>query len=168
MNAAVRTGIGYDSHRFAAGRPLILGGVEIEGAEHGLTGHSDADVLTHAIMDALLGAAAFGDIGMHFPDSDPRWRGADSRAFLRHVRLLLQDRGYRVVNVDATVIAERPRLGRHREAMRTNIGSDLTLDPERVNVKATTTEGLGFVGRGEGLACQAIVLIEQTTGKQAP
>jgi len=135
---------------------------------HGVLAHSDGDVLLHAICDALLGAAGLGDIGMHFPDSDPRWRGADSRTFLRHVRRLLQDRGYRVVNVDATVIAERPRLGRYRDAMRANIGGDLGLDSARVNVKATTTEGLGYIGRGEGLACQATVLIEQTTGIQTP
>jgi 2-C-methyl-D-erythritol 2,4-cyclodiphosphate synthase len=165
--SALRIGQGYDVHAFTSGDHVMLGGERIAHS-HGVLAHSDGDVLLHAICDALLGAAGLGDIGMHFPDSDPRWRGADSRAFLRHVRLLLQDRGYRVVNVDATVIAERPRLGRHREAIRANIGSDLTLDPGRVNVKATTTEGLGYVGRGEGLACQAIVLIEQTTGKQAP
>ena len=163
----MRIGQGLDVHAFVAGRKLMIGGVEIP-YHKGLAGHSDADVLLHAICDALLGAAGLGDIGMHFPDSDPRWRGADSRTFLRHVRLLLQDRGYRVVNVDATVIAERPRLGRHRDAMRANIGSDLGLDAARVNVKATTTEGLGYIGRGEGLACQAIVLIEQTTGIQTP
>jgi 2-C-methyl-D-erythritol 2,4-cyclodiphosphate synthase len=165
--SALRIGQGYDVHAFTSGDHVMLGGERIAHS-HGVLAHSDGDVLLHAICDALLGAAGLGDIGMHFPDSDPRWRGADSRAFLRHVRLLLQDRGYRVVNVDATVIAERPRLGRHCEAIRANIGSDLTLDPGRVNVKATTTEGLGYVGRGEGLACQAIVLIEQTTGKQAP
>ena len=163
----MRIGQGYDVHALVQERKLVIGGVEIP-YHLGLEGHSDADVLLHAICDALLGAAGLGDIGMHFPDSDPRWRGADSRTFLRHVRLLLQDRGYRVVNVDATVIAERPRLGRHRDAMRANIGSDLGLDAARVNVKATTTEGLGYIGRGEGLACQAIVLIEQTTGIQSP
>jgi 2-C-methyl-D-erythritol 2,4-cyclodiphosphate synthase len=164
--SGLRIGQGYDVHAFTTGDHVMLGGERVPHSR-GVLAHSDGDVLLHAICDALLGAAGLGDIGMHFPDSDPRWRGADSRAFLRQVRLLLRDRGYRVVNVDATVIAERPRLGRYREAMRTNIGSDLGLDSERVNVKATTTEGLGFVGRGEGLACQAIVLIEQTTGKRA-
>jgi 2-C-methyl-D-erythritol 2,4-cyclodiphosphate synthase len=167
MSTGLRIGQGYDVHAFTTGDHVMLGGERVPHS-HGVLAHSDGDVLLHAICDALLGAAGLGDIGMHFPDSDPRWRGADSRAFLRHVRLLLQDRGYRVVNVDATVIAERPRLGRYREAMRTNIGSDLGLGVERVNVKATTTETLGFIGRGEGLACQAVVLIEQTTGKQAP
>ena len=162
-----RVGQGFDVHAFEAGDHVMLGGERVPHS-HGVLAHSDGDVLLHAICDALLGAAGLGDIGMHFPDSDPRWRRADSRAFLRQVRLLLQDRGYRVVNVDATVIAERPRLGRYRDAMCANIGSDLALDAARVNVKATTTEGLGFVGRGEGLACQAVVLIEQTAGKQTP
>jgi 2-C-methyl-D-erythritol 2,4-cyclodiphosphate synthase len=167
MTTSLRIGQGYDVHAFTSGDHVMLGGERVPHS-HGVLAHSDGDVLLHAICDALLGAAGLGDIGMHFPDSDPRWRGADSRTFLRHVRLLLQDRGYRVVNVDATVIAERPRLGRHRDAMRANIGSDLGLDAARVNVKATTTEGLGYIGRGEGLACQAIVLIEQTTGIQSP
>jgi 2-C-methyl-D-erythritol 2,4-cyclodiphosphate synthase len=167
MSTGLRIGQGYDVHAFKAGDHVMLGGERVPHT-HGVLAHSDGDVLLHAICDALLGAAGLGDIGMHFPDTDPRWRGADSRAFLRHARQLLQDRGYRVVNVDATVVAERPRLGRYRDAMRANIGSDLALEPERVNVKATTTEGLGFVGRGEGLACQAVVLIEQTTGIQAP
>jgi 2-C-methyl-D-erythritol 2,4-cyclodiphosphate synthase len=118
-------------------------------------------VLLHALCDALLGAAALGDIGMHFPDTDPRWRGADSRAFVRHARALLHERGFRVVNVDATVLAEAPRLGKHREAMRANIAADLELDVERVNVKATTSEGLGYIGRREGLACMAIAMIER-------
>jgi 2-C-methyl-D-erythritol 2,4-cyclodiphosphate synthase len=167
MNTGLRIGQGFDVHAFASGDHVTLGGERLPHS-HGVLAHSDGDVLLHAICDALLGAAALGDIGMHFPDSDPQWRGADSRAFLRHVRLLLQDRGYRVVNVDATVIAERPRLGRYRDAMRANIGSDLGLDPARVNVKATTTEKLGYIGRGEGLACQAVVLIEQTTGILTP
>jgi 2-C-methyl-D-erythritol 2,4-cyclodiphosphate synthase len=167
MSTGLRIGQGYDVHAFTTGDHVMLGGERLPHTQ-GVLAHSDGDVLLHAICDALLGAAGLGDIGMHFPDSDPHWRGADSRAFLRQVRLLLQDRGYRVVNVDATVIAERPRLGRYRDAMRANIGADLALDVARVNVKATTTEGLGFVGRGEGLACQAVVLIEQTTGKQTP
>src|ERR1044072_2214776 len=165
MSRSFRMGRGYDVHAFTSGDHVMLGGERVPHS-HGVLAHSDGDVLLHAICDALLGAAGLGELGMHFPESDSRWRRADSRAFLRHVRLLLQDRGYRVVNVDATVIAERPRLGRYRDAMRANIGSDLGLDASRVNVKATTTEGLGFIGHGEGLACQAVVLIEQTTGKQ--
>lgn len=167
MSTGLRIGQGYDVHAFTSGDHVMLGGERIAHTR-GVLAHSDGDVLLHAICDALLGAAGLGDIGMHFPDSDARWRAADSRTFVRHVRMLLQDRGYRVVNVDATVIAERPRLGRHRESMRANIAADLAIDPERVNVKATTTEGLGFAGRGEGLACQAVVLIEQTTGIRAP
>lgn len=167
MSTTLRIGQGYDVHAFTAGDHVTLGGEKIPHA-HGILAHSDGDVLLHAICDALLGAAGLGDIGMHFPDTDPRWRGADSRAFVRHVRSLLQKRGYRVVNVDATVIAQAPRLGKHRDAMRTNIASDLAIDVARVSVKATTTEGLGFVGRREGLACQAVVLIEQTAGVAIP
>lgn len=161
MNAAVRTGIGYDSHRFAAGRPLILGGVEIEGAEHGLTGHSDADVLTHAIMDALLGAAAFGDIGMHFPDSDERWRDADSIALLAEVCRLVRREGWSIANLDATVICEAPRLGPWREAMRARLAEAAGLEPGAVSVKFTTNEGMGFVGRGEGAAALAAVTLSR-------
>jgi 2-C-methyl-D-erythritol 2,4-cyclodiphosphate synthase len=124
--------------------------------------HSDGDVLLHAICDALLGAAGLGDIGMHFPDTDERWRGADSRALLRHVHSLLLVRHFAVVNVDATVLADAPRLGRHRELMCVNIAADLEVSVERVNIKATTSEGLGFIGRREGLACHAIVLLELT------
>lgn len=163
MSTGLRIGQGYDVHAFKPGDYVILGGERIPHT-HGVLAHSDGDVLLHAICDAMLGAAGLGDIGMHFPDSDPRWQGADSRAFVRHARMLLQDRGYRVVNVDTTVIAERPRLGRHREAMRANIAADLGIAAECVNIKATTTEALGFIGRGEGLACQAVVLIELTTG----
>jgi 2-C-methyl-D-erythritol 2,4-cyclodiphosphate synthase len=137
-----------------------LGGVKVPHAR-GVLAHSDGDVLLHALCDALLGAAALGDIGMHFPDSDPRWKGADSRAFVRHVSELLQQRGYRIVNVDATVLAEAPRLGKYRETMRTNIAEDLGIALDCVNVKATTTELLGFIGRREGLACQAIALLER-------
>ena len=145
----------------------MLGGVRVPHS-HGVLAHSDGDVLLHALCDALLGAAGLGDIGMHFPDSDPRWRGADSRAFLRHVRLLLQDRGYRVVNVDATVIAERPRLGRHREAMRANIGSDLGAG-SGARQRQGDDDGRTRLRRPRRRAgVQAIVLIEQTTGKQAP
>jgi 2-C-methyl-D-erythritol 2,4-cyclodiphosphate synthase len=128
----------------------------------GIRAHSDGDVLLHALCDALLGAAALGDIGMHFPDTDPRWRGADSRVFLRHIRELLAQRFFTVVNVDATVLAEAPKLGKHREVMRANIAADLDIDLARVNIKATTSEGAGFIGRREGLACHAIALIELT------
>jgi 2-C-methyl-D-erythritol 2,4-cyclodiphosphate synthase len=153
--SALRSGIGYDSHRFAEGRPLILGGVEVEGAERGLTGHSDADVLTHAIMDALLGAAALGDIGDHFPDSDERWWDADSIALLRHVLTLLHAADLEPVNVDSTVICEAPKLGPHRNAMRERLARALDLEPSAVSVKFTTNEGMGFVGRGEGIAALA-------------
>jgi 2-C-methyl-D-erythritol 2,4-cyclodiphosphate synthase len=157
--SAVRTGIGYDSHRFAEGRRLVLGGVEIAGAERGLTGHSDADVLTHALMDALLGAAALGDIGDHFPDSDERWRDADSIALLRHVLTLLHAADLAPVNVDSTVICEAPKLGPHRDAMRERLAEALDLDTSAVSVKFTTNEGMGFVGRGEGIAALAIATL---------
>ncbi len=157
----LRIGQGFDVHAFTSGDFVMLGGVRIPHTK-GLLAHSDGDVLLHAVCDALLGAAALGDIGMHFPDRDERWRGADSRAFVRHVRALLRERGYRVVNVDSTVIGEAPRLGKYRDAMRANLASDLELELDRVNVKATTTEKLGFIGRSEGLACQAIALIEKT------
>jgi len=156
---ALRVGQGYDVHAFEAGDHVTLGGVRIPHTQ-GIRAHSDGDVLLHALCDALLGAAALGDIGMHFPDTDPRWRGADSRVFLRHVRNLLAQREYAVVNVDATVLAEAPRLGKHRESMRANIAADLGIELDRVNVKATTSESMGFIGRKEGLACQAIALIE--------
>lgn len=156
----LRIGQGYDVHVFEPGDTVTLGGVRIP-HDRGVRAHSDGDVLLHALCDALLGAAALGDIGMHFPDTDPRWRGADSRALLRHVRELLEARAFTIVNVDATVLAEAPRLGQHRETMRTNIAADLGLAIESVSVKATTSERLGFIGRGEGLACHAIALIEQ-------
>ena len=156
----IRVGQGFDVHAFTQGDFVTLGGVRIPHSQ-GVLAHSDGDVLLHALCDALLGAAGFGDIGMHFPDTDPQWRGADSRAFLRHVRELLAMRGFHVVNVDTTVLAEAPRLGKHREAMRSNIAQDLRIEPECVNIKATTTEKLGFVGRGEGVACQAIALLEK-------
>ncbi|MET0987469.1 MAG: 2-C-methyl-D-erythritol 2,4-cyclodiphosphate synthase [Steroidobacteraceae bacterium] len=157
----MRIGQGYDVHAFQAGDHVSLGGVRIPHT-HGIKAHSDGDVLLHAICDALLGAAALGDIGMHFADTDPQWRGADSRGFLRRVHALLSERGYRVVNIDSTVLAEAPRLGKHREAMRANIAADLQIDIGQVNVKATTSEGLGFVGRREGIASHAIALIERT------
>ncbi|WP_033205943.1 2-C-methyl-D-erythritol 2,4-cyclodiphosphate synthase [Patulibacter americanus] len=154
----VRTGLGWDSHRLVEGRPLILGGVRIESAV-GLDGHSDADVLTHAVIDALLGAAGMGDIGEHFPDTDERWRGADSIALLRHVTTLVAERGWTVTNVDATVILERPKLSPHKAAMAATIAGTLGVDVERVNVKATTAERLDAVGRGEGAVAQAVATI---------
>lgn len=155
---ALRIGQGFDVHAFAAGRRLVIGGVDIP-HERGLDGHSDADVLLHAICDALLGAAALGDIGRHFPDTDPRWKGADSRALLRHVHSLLVERGWRVGNVDATIIAQAPRMAPHVVAMVANIAFDLSVECDAVNVKATTTERLGFTGRGEGIAAQAAATI---------
>lgn len=155
------SGIGVDSHRFAADRPLILGGVTIP-HERGLAGHSDADVLTHAIIDALLGAAGLGDIGQHFPDTDERWAGADSLALLAHVLGLLAERGATVVHVDATVMLERPKLAPHREAIRARLATALSLPPESVNVKATTGEGMGFVGRGEGVAAMAVATLRRS------
>jgi 2-C-methyl-D-erythritol 2,4-cyclodiphosphate synthase len=152
-------GQGFDVHPLVAGRKLVMGGVRIE-HDKGLLGHSDADVLLHAICDALLGAAALGDIGRHFPDTDLRYKGIDSRELLRHVARLLIDRGHRVVNVDATIIAQAPRMAPHIPAMVANIAADLGIGPGGVNVKATTTERLGFAGRGEGIAAQATCLIE--------
>lgn len=155
---AVRIGTGFDVHRLVKGRALIIGGVDIA-YERGLLGHSDADVLLHAVCDALLGAAALGDIGRHFPDSDPRYRGADSRALLRHVVALLRDAGWQVGNIDATIIAEAPRMAPHIERMRQNLAADAAVDIGQINVKATTTERLGFTGRGEGIAAQAVALL---------
>jgi 2-C-methyl-D-erythritol 2,4-cyclodiphosphate synthase len=157
---SVRTGIGWDSHRLVEGRPLILGGVRIE-HDRGLHGHSDADVLTHAVMDALLGAAGLDDIGVHFPDSDPRHRGADSIALLADVIALLGERGLRVINVDATVVMERPKLGAARGQMRERLAAALGLPRERVNVKASTGEGIGFVGREEGVAALAVATLSE-------
>jgi 2-C-methyl-D-erythritol 2,4-cyclodiphosphate synthase len=161
MATKLRVGEGLDVHEFGPGDRVTLGGVPVPHT-HGVRAHSDGDVLLHALCDALLGAAALGDIGMHFPDSDPQWRGADSRVFVRHVRKLLSDRGYTVVNVDTTVLADAPRLGKYRAEMCANIAADLQIEVSCVNVKATTSEGLGYVGRREGLACHAIALIEQT------
>jgi len=155
----LRIGQGYDVHEFGPGDRVMLGGVSVPHT-HGVRAHSDGDVLLHALCDALLGAAALGDIGIHFPDTDPKWRGADSRVFLRHVGDLLRARGYAVVNVDTTVLADAPRLGNHRAEMCGNIAADLHIDVSCVNVKATTSEGLGYVGRREGLACHAVVLVE--------
>jgi len=151
-----RVGIGWDSHRLERGRRLVLGGVEIAGAERGLAGHSDADVLTHAVIDALLGAAGLGDIGQHFPDTDERWRDADSIELLGAVRELLPDPP---VHVDATVVCEAPRLSAWRDQMRTRLAEALGLDPTAVNVKLTTGEGMGFVGRGEGIAALAVATL---------
>jgi 2-C-methyl-D-erythritol 2,4-cyclodiphosphate synthase len=155
----VRSGIGYDCHRLAPGRALVLGGVSLE-SELGLDGHSDADVLTHAVMDALLGAAGLGDIGMHFPDADERYRDADSIELLRSVAALVRDAGYAIVNVDTTVALEAPKLGAARERMRERLAEALELDPAAVNVKATTGEAIGFVGRGEGAAALAIATLD--------
>jgi 2-C-methyl-D-erythritol 4-phosphate cytidylyltransferase/2-C-methyl-D-erythritol 2,4-cyclodiphosphate synthase len=157
----MRIGHGYDVHRLTEGRKLILGGVEIP-YEKGLLGHSDADVLTHALMDALLGAAALGDIGQLFPDSDPRYAGADSVELLREVCRILRNAGYGVVNTDSTVIAQRPKLASYIPAMRGKLSEAMRVAPDCVSVKATTEEGLGFSGEGLGIAAHAVVLIEKT------
>ena len=151
----MRIGMGYDVHRLTEGRDLILGGVKIP-YEKGLLGHSDADVLLHAVMDALLGAAALGDIGKHFPDTDPAYEGASSMRLLEHVGKLLEERLYVVENIDATIIAQRPKMAPHIEEMRRNIAAALHLELDQVNVKATTEEGLGFTGTGEGISAQAV------------
>ena len=155
----IRIGHGYDAHRFAPGVKLVLGGMAIE-HEHGLAAHSDGDVLVHALCDALLGAAGLGDIGRHFPDTSSEFAGIDSRILLRHVVALLDDRGFGAVNADVTVVAQVPRLAPHLGTMRANLASDLGIAVDRVNVKATTTEGMGFAGREEGIAAHAVVLIE--------
>lgn len=155
----MRIGQGFDVHALVSGRPLIIGGVTIP-HEKGLAGHSDADVLLHAICDALLGAAALGDIGRHFPDTDPAYKGADSRILLRRVGQLLEAAKFSVANVDATIIAQSPKMAPHIPAMVANIAADLGIDGGRVNVKAKTTEKLGFTGRGEGIAAEAIALVE--------
>ena len=155
----IRIGHGFEVHAFAEGRRLVIGGVDIP-HDRGLLGHSDADVLIHAICDALLGAAGLGDIGRHFPDSDPRYKGIDSRELLRHVGGLLDARGWRVGNVDATIIAQAPRTAPHIPAMREHLAADLGIPVEALNVKATTTEKLGFTGRGEGIAAEAVCLIQ--------
>ena len=155
----MRIGMGYDVHRLVPERELILGGVKID-YEQGLLGHSDADVLLHAVMDALLGAAALGDIGKHFPDTDPRYKGADSIRLLEAVRELVKKEGYSVGNVDATIIAQQPKMSPHIERMRENIAKALEIPVSRINVKATTEEGLGFTGNGEGISAQAVCLLE--------
>ena len=156
----MRIGHGYDVHRLTEGRALILCGVNIP-YERGLDGHSDADVLLHAVMDALLGAAALGDIGRHFPDTDPRYKGADSRSLLRHVVKLIHEKGYGLGNLDVTVIAQAPKLAPHLQKMRENLASDLETDPDNINIKATTEERLGFTGQGQGMACHAVGLLER-------
>ena len=155
----MRIGHGYDVHRLVEGRQLILGGVDIP-HEKGLLGHSDADVLVHAIMDALLGAAALGDIGKHFPDSDPAYAGANSLGLAAHVAALLQNHGYRIVNIDSTILAQAPKLAPHIETMRRNIANALGVELSAINVKATTEEGLGFTGEKLGIAAHAVCLIE--------
>lgn len=156
----IRTGLGWDTHRLAAGRPLILGGVAVP-HDLGLAGHSDADVLAHAITDAILGAAALGDIGMHFPDTDPQWKGCDSLVFLRHAQGLAARKGYRIVNVDSTILLERPRLKDFRDAIRDSLAGALALDRDRVSVKFKTAEKLGPVGEGQSAEAQAIVTLEK-------
>jgi 2-C-methyl-D-erythritol 2,4-cyclodiphosphate synthase len=154
----IRTGLGWDVHRIAAGRPLILGGVTVP-CEFGLEGHSDADVLAHAITDAILGAAALGDIGMHFPDTDPQWKGCDSLVFLRHAQQLAEARGYRIVNVDSTVILERPKLKDYRQLIRERLAGALSLDLDAVSVKFKTAEKVGPVGEGRSAEAQAVVTL---------
>ena len=163
----MRIGNGFDVHPLVTGRPLILGGVNIP-HDRGLAGHSDADVLLHAIADAVLGALALGDIGKHFPDTDPQWRGADSRALLRHVFALAFNSGWEIGNVDATVIAQAPKIAPHVMAMRANLASDLNCDETRISVKATTTEKLGFTGREEGIAALATVLLQMRDRTAGP
>jgi 2-C-methyl-D-erythritol 2,4-cyclodiphosphate synthase len=156
----IRSGIGLDSHRFEPGRPLILGGVDIP-HEEGLAGHSDADVLTHAVIDALLGAAGLGDIGQHFPDTDERFKDADSLELLRTVVVFLEENGFRIVHVDATVMMERPKLSPYRDAMRETLSAAMRIGLGHMNVKATTGERMGFVGRGEGVAAMAIATLDR-------
>lgn len=158
--SSFRVGIGYDVHQLVAGRKLILGGVTIE-HETGLKGHSDADALTHAIIDALLGAAALGDIGSHFPDSDERWRGADSLELLRRTAEMLDERGYAIGNVDSIIVAEAPRMKPHIQSMKSRLAGAMRVDVDCVSVKATTDEGLGPVGRREGIAARAVALIHR-------
>lgn len=154
----IRVGQGFDVHAFGEGDHVVLGGVRIT-HERGVLAHSDGDVVIHALCDALLGALALGDIGVHFPPSDPRWKGCDSRHFLRHCRALLAERGWRAGNVDVTVVCERPKVAAHAAAMRANLAEDLGIGVDAVSVKATTSEKLGFTGRGEGLAAMAVALL---------
>lgn len=156
----IRVGSGFDVHAFGVGDHVMLGGVRIA-HDHGVVAHSDGDVLLHALCDALLGAAGLGDIGQHFPDSDPRWRGAASDQFVRHAITLLQERGYRLVNADLTLLCEAPRIAAHRDSIRRSVAELLGIAGDAVNLKATTTEKMGFLGRREGLAAEAVVLIER-------
>jgi len=160
MSSSIRIGHGYDAHRFQAGEGVILGGIKIP-FDQSLAAHSDGDVLLHAICDALLGAAALGDIGRHFPDSNVEFKGVDSRVLLREISRMLSEARMKVVNVDATLIAERPKIASYVETMRANIAADLGISIGQVNVKGTTTEKMGFTGRGEGIAADAVALIEQ-------
>lgn len=159
MDRELRIGNGYDIHRLERGVPLVLGGVALP-FDRGLRAHSDGDALAHAIGDAILGALGLGDLGSHFPDTDSRWRGVSSLDLLQKIDLLVRERGARIVNVDATVIAEAPKLSPHAPAMRENLGRALSIHPERISVKATTNEGLGAIGRGEGIAAMAVALVE--------
>jgi 2-C-methyl-D-erythritol 2,4-cyclodiphosphate synthase len=156
-----RSGIGFDSHRLEAGRPLVLGGIEIEDADKGLAGHSDADVLSHAIIDALLGAAGLGDIGQHFPDDDDAWKGADSTRLLSDVCTFLEDHGWTVRHVDVTLICEAPKLAPYRDDIRRSLARTVGLKPLEVNVKFTTNEGMGWIGRGEGIAALSTATVER-------
>jgi 2-C-methyl-D-erythritol 2,4-cyclodiphosphate synthase len=160
---SARTGIGYDSHRFEPGRRLVLGGVDIPGVARGLTGHSDADALTHAVIDALLGAAGLGDIGQHFPDTDERWRDADSLELLSQVCVFLEEHGFSVLHVDTTVICEAPKLGPHRDEMRRSLAATMGVSARAVNVKFTTNEGMGAIGHGEGIAALAVATVERAS-----
>ena len=162
----MRVGMGYDVHKLVEGRKLVLGGVEIP-YERGLLGHSDADVAVHAIMDALLGAAALGDIGKHFPDTDPAYEGVSSIGLLRHVGELLEEKNYVVENIDATIIAQRPKLRPYIEGMEHNVAAALQIEPDRVNIKATTEDGLGFTGVGEGISAQAVCALVSLLDKVA-
>jgi 2-C-methyl-D-erythritol 2,4-cyclodiphosphate synthase len=157
----MRIGMGYDVHKLVEGRRLIIGGVDIP-YEKGLLGHSDADVLLHAIMDSLLGAAALGDIGKHFPDTDPQYKGISSIKLLENVGMLIRSKGYKIGNVDATIIAQRPKMAPHIKTMIANIAKALQTEKDQINIKATTEEGLGFTGSGEGISSQSICLLEKT------
>ena len=163
---SIRTGIGYDCHQFAEGRPLVIGGVRIEHS-HGLAGHSDADVLTHAIIDALLGAAGLGDIGQHFPDTDERYRGVDSLALARASADMVHEAGFTIVHVDSTIVIERPQISPVRDRIRARLADALGLEVEQVSVKATRGEGMGFVGRSEGAAALAVATLERRAGDLA-
>lgn len=155
-----RVGYGYDVHAFGAGERIVIGGVGIP-HHRGLVAHSDGDVLIHALCDALLGAAALGDIGQHFPDSDPRWQGCDSRLMLRKVMVLVGDQGWQLGNADLTLVVEAPKMAPHIPAMLACLAAELACESAQLNIKATTTEGLGFIGRGEGIACHAVVLLQR-------